>query len=125
MTKPDAPCLKSKRVLLVEDELMIAILYEELLIDYGCIPIGPAPTVEKALALIETETLDAALLDGNLRGRFSSSVAEMLERLGVPFLLITGYEDLVCRDPILSRVRRLTKPVKEHELVQAMVDEFC
>lgn len=77
------------------------------------------------MALIETETFDAALLDGNLKGCFSSAVAEMLERRGVPFLLITGYEDLVCRDPILSRVRRLTKPVKERELVQAMVEEFC
>lgn len=125
MTQPDASCLKKKRVLLVEDEVMIAMHYEDLLIDHGCIPIGPAPTVEKALALIATETLDAALLDGNLKGCFSTPVAEMLERRGVPVLLITGYEDVVCTDPILSRLRWLTKPVKEHVLVQAMVEEFC
>ncbi len=121
---PDASRLKGKRVLVVEDEFLIAMLYEDLLAEHESVKLGPAATIERALELIESEAPDAALLDGNLHGRLSSPVAEALEARGVPFLLVTGYENLAIADPVLRRARRVTKPVEPETLVAEMVDTF-
>jgi DNA-binding response OmpR family regulator len=81
-----------KRILIVEDEMMIAMLIEDMVQDLGYEPIGPAMTVDKAVALATAETLDAAILDVNLGdGAPSTPVAEALKSRGVPFLFATGY----------------------------------
>ncbi|MBC7985691.1 MAG: response regulator [Sphingomonadaceae bacterium] len=83
--------LEGKRILVVEDEPLIAMMVEDMLHDFGAIVIGPAASVAEALALIEEAVLDAALLDVNLRGERSDAVADALEARGVPFALATGY----------------------------------
>jgi CheY-like chemotaxis protein len=82
----------SIRVLVVEDSFMIANMLELVFDGFGWTLVGPAARVPKALALIETEKFDAALLDINLDGEMSWPVAEALRARGIPFVLSTGYE---------------------------------
>lgn len=61
------PWLKGKRVLVVEDEALIAVMVEDMLVEMGSEVVGPAATIEAALALALAEALDAAVLDVNVR----------------------------------------------------------
>ncbi len=83
--------LNGKRVLLVEDESLVAMLLETILEDVGCIPVGPAPSVAAALDLVTTEAIDAAILDVNVAGQTVFPVADALSDRGVPFIFSTGY----------------------------------
>ena len=83
--------LNGRRVLVVEDESLVAMLLETILEDMGCTPVGPAATVDDGLAMVESETLDAALLDVNVAGHQVFPVAEALKARGVPFVFSTGY----------------------------------
>lgn len=83
--------LAGKRILVVDDESLIAIMAEEILKELGALPVGPASSVEEALALIEHPNFDAAMLDVNLNGKSSEGVARKLIEAGVPFVLVTGY----------------------------------
>lgn len=84
--------LSGRRVLVVEDESLVAMLLETILEDMGCIPVGPASTVEEGLATAAgAEPLDAALLDVNVAGRQVFPIAEALKDRGVPFVFSTGY----------------------------------
>jgi DNA-binding response OmpR family regulator len=85
------PELAGKRVLVVEDEMLIALLVEDMLADSGCILIGPFARVSDALAAAKTEVVDLALLDVNVAGEKVFPVAHALEKRGVPFLFLTGY----------------------------------
>jgi CheY-like chemotaxis protein len=83
--------LSGRRILVVEDEMIAAWVLEEILADLGCKVVGPAARVKEALAMIETEAIDAVLLDINLNGEKSYPVADALAALGVPFFFSTGY----------------------------------
>ena len=87
----DESLLSGRRVLIVEDEVMVAWALEDMLTDIGCVIIGPAARVNQALAMIETEVIDVALLDINLNGEKSYPVADALAVRGVPFVFSTGY----------------------------------
>jgi DNA-binding response OmpR family regulator len=118
-------CLKGKRILVVEDELLIAMTIEQILLDHGCEVLGPAPSVDAALELIDREPPEAALLDVNLNGRLSTPVAERLAVQGIPHLLVTGYVDLVLADPVLRQAPYLAKPFTLAGLVAKMEQVFC
>ena len=62
------PWLKGKRILVVEDEALIAVMVEDMLADLGSLVVGPAATIEAALELARREAIDAAILDVNVRG---------------------------------------------------------
>jgi DNA-binding response OmpR family regulator len=87
--------LQGKRVLVVEDEVLVSMLVEDELLDAGATVLGPAPSVGDALRLVEEAAADgglsAAVLDINLDGRRVWPVADQLAALGVPFLFATGY----------------------------------
>ena len=84
--------LNGLRLLVVEDEPLIAMMIGDMLHDFGCAVVGPTRSVEHALALLEQEGVDAALLDVNLSdGRHSYPVAEALRMRGIPFAFVTGY----------------------------------
>ena len=88
MTQP----LSGRRVLIVEDESLVAMLLETILVDMECIPVGPASNIDDGEILArDTENLDAALLDVNVAGRQVFPVAEVLKARGVPFVFSTGY----------------------------------
>ncbi len=84
--------LEGRRVLVVEDESLVAMLLETMLEDMGCTPVGPIGTVDEALEVIGSDTsIDAALLDVNVAGRPVFPVAGALTQRGVPFVFSTGY----------------------------------
>jgi CheY-like chemotaxis protein len=84
--------LSGRRILIVEDESLVAMLLETILEDMDCTPVGPAANIEEGLRLATEETpLDAALLDVNVAGRQVFPVAEALRARGVPFVFSTGY----------------------------------
>ena len=83
--------LAGKRVLVVEDEAMVAMEIETTLLEAGCTVLGPVATVEQARTLIAGAGFDAALLDGNLGGRHVDELADLLVSVGVPFAFVTGY----------------------------------
>lgn len=81
-----------RRVLVVEDESLVAMLLETILEDMGCVPVGPAATVDEGLELAGgDEPIDAALLDVNVAGKQVFPIAEALKARGVPFVFSTGY----------------------------------
>ena len=87
--------LSGQRVLVVEDEALVAMLIEDSLLDAGAKVVGTANTVERALAMIEVAMSDggltSAVLDLNLGGQRAQPVADRLVSLGVPFVIATGY----------------------------------
>ena len=80
-----------RRVLVVEDEALVAMLLETILEDMGCMAVGPAATVDEGLRMAADEAVDAALLDVNVAGRQVFPVAHALKDRGVPFVFSTGY----------------------------------
>lgn len=83
--------LFGRRVLVVEDEMLVLMLIEDMLADLGCDSVTTASTVDQALAAIDAHTFDAAMLDMNLNGHKSYPVADALDVRGVPFFFATGY----------------------------------
>jgi CheY-like chemotaxis protein len=103
-----ATVTERKRILIVEDERVLAMIIEDMVSELGYEPVGPATTVESALAM-STEDLDGAILDMNLGGSGPSTpVAEKLRALGVPFVFATGYAtkpagDVAGEAPVLAK----------------------
>lgn len=83
--------LSGRRILVVEDEALVAMLVEDALLDAGATVLGPVASVQEALVLLETETPDVAVLDLNLAGEVSTPVADVLAARGIPFVVATGY----------------------------------
>ncbi len=83
--------LKGKKILVVEDETLITMLFEDILSDFECEIVGPALNIRQALQLAETADIDAAVLDVNLNGEPSFPVAELLQSRGVPLIFSSGY----------------------------------
>ncbi len=83
--------LRGLRLLIVEDETILALLVEDLLGEMGCRVLGPAGSVTAALALLDAEDIDAALLDIDLGpGGDGCAVADALAARNVPFAFVTG-----------------------------------
>jgi DNA-binding response OmpR family regulator len=108
------------RVLVVEDELMIAMLFESILNDSSeCTVIGPFARVKRALEAARSEPLDAALLDIHLAGEPVFPVADLLAERGVPFAFVTGYNKDVL--PPLYRDRPLLqKPFRPQAVLATL-----
>ena len=115
----NAPGLRGTRILVVEDQYLLASEIQRMLLRVGAEVVGPAPSVVQALGLVAGEHLDAAVLDVNLDGEDSYPVAEALARKGVPFLFLTGYERWVL-PPTYASVERLDKPFNARELAQTL-----
>jgi PAS domain S-box-containing protein len=105
-----------RRVLLVEDETLIAMMMEGLLRDLDLEVVGPFGTVGDALEAIRHEAIDAALLDVNLGGEMAYPIARLLEAKKVPFVFMTGYGSETIAMPF-SNVRVFQKPL-ERELLR-------
>lgn len=113
--------LAQRRILVVEDESMLAELLCEELAGVGAVVVGPAATVPRALEMIGAEArLDAAILDVNLGGDSAEPVAARLEALQVPVLLTTGY-DAAALPPAMVHLPRWRKP----STFEALVDKLA
>ncbi|WP_395020131.1 response regulator [Dongia sp.] len=115
-----APRAHTLRVLVVEDNLLIAETLCDALETWGCVVVGPVPDLPRSLALLDQDPPDAALLDINLGGTLSFPLAEILEKRGVPFVFMTGYDDGVVFPPEFREVRRLSKPFDSKDLTEVL-----
>jgi CheY-like chemotaxis protein len=80
-----------RRILIVEDEMLIGMLLEDMLVDLGHEVAAVVPRLRDALAAVERETFDLAILDVHLHGESAFPVADALISRGVPFVFATGY----------------------------------
>ena len=117
---PQAKPLQGLRVLLVEDESLVAMLVEEYLADFGCVAACSASRVARALQALNTIDVDAAILDVNIAGESVTPIAEALEERGVPFIFASGYgvkgvEERWAGRPVLQ------KPFSAKELHAALL----
>jgi CheY-like chemotaxis protein len=111
--------LHDLKVLVVEDEFLIAVVIEEMLVSAGCIVAGPVSRLTEAIDIAYNTDCDAALLDINLAGERVYPIAEVLSQRGVPFVFLTGYAREVL--PALYADRPcLCKPFNSVQLLNAL-----
>ena len=111
--------LQGKRVMLLEDEAIIAFSVEDMLIELGCSIVGPAMNLDEAMALATNAEIDAAVLDININSDRSYGVARELQRRDVPFVFASGYDESgVSWDGIPVEI--LPKPYRKDQLEQAL-----
>jgi len=79
------------RILVVEDEAIVAMLLEDMLAELGYEVVGPVTRLDRALDLARGAAIDAAVLDVNLNGRDTYAVADALSARAIPFVFATGY----------------------------------
>lgn len=111
--------LSGRRILVVEDEMLVLLNVEDLLADLGCKSVSAAATVDQALALIDAQAFDAAMIDVNLGGGKSYAVADALTARGVPFVFSTGYSGQSLNDDYRDRPV-LGKPYRNADLVEVL-----
>jgi two-component SAPR family response regulator len=116
---------KGLRVLIVEDMFLVAEELSYTLQDWGCEVVGPAAGVNEALKLVENESVDGALLDVNLGDDRCFPIAVALQKQGVPFVFLTGYDMSSAFPAEFESVLRLPKPVDLQRLANAMDDSFA
>jgi CheY-like chemotaxis protein len=107
------------RILIVEDEMLVAMNIEDMLLDLGHEVAGLASRLEPALSLAGEAQFDLAMLDVNLAGENSFPVAEILARRGIPFLFATGYGIKGIAEEYRS-YPVLQKPFRARDLEQAL-----
>jgi len=115
LEKQDRP-----RVLLVEDEALVAMMIQDTLIEFGFQVLGPVSTASEALAAARERHIDAAVLDINLGDGLVYTVAEILAKRGVPFVFVTGY-DAESVDSRFSGIPVLQKPIERESLQRIFV----
>ena len=106
-----------QRILVVEDEFLLALRIHTLLEEADVEIVGPVGTLDEARKLADDETLDGALLDVNIDGGRVDDVVEILRRHDVPFLFVTG-NDPDHLPPNCSRVVVVGKPFKDDVLLR-------
>ena len=107
------------RILVVEDEAMIAMLVEDMVLDFGSEVVGPTAKMGEALRLASDASLDAAILDVNVGGAVVYPVADLLRARDVPIIFATGYG----AGELPSRFRNdpaLSKPFSYEALAEAL-----
>jgi DNA-binding response OmpR family regulator len=114
--------LAGRRVLLVEDESLVAALAEDILLDAGC-EVMLAMDLKEALVLAADERIELAILDVNLGAARSYPVAEILRKRAVPFIFATGY-GRVGLDEAYRDTPVVQKPYRLHELIGCAEEAF-
>lgn len=116
--------LRGRRLLVVEDDYMIAADFVYALEERGFEVIGPVGSVREALALIESAgVFDGAVLDINLGREMAFPIADALTARGVPFVFATGYGTLAI-PPVYAEVPRVEKPVDMAALLRLLARRF-
>ena len=111
--------LAGRRILVVEDDYLLATELARSLDGAGAVVIGPVPTVKLALALIEAQDMDIALLDVELGGERVFGVADVLDARSTPYLFTTGY-DAAAMPREYAHKQRCDKPLDLRRLAAAM-----
>lgn len=111
--------LAGRGILLVEDEMAVAMLLEDMLEELGCRVAATAARPAQALEAIEAHAFDAAILDVSLDGEDSYGIAAALAARGIPFVFSTGYGALGLRLDFRDRPL-LQKPFRRRDLARAL-----
>jgi CheY-like chemotaxis protein len=104
-----------RRVLVIEDEVIVGMLLEDMLEELGCEVAATSTHIEEALQLARALDIDLAILDINLGGKQSFPVADVLKSRGVPFMFATGYGAHILK-PLYSGTPTLQKPFQLDDL---------
>jgi len=107
------------KVLIIEDESIVAMMIEDLIVDMGHEVVGTAGRLEQALSLAQETAVDFAIVDVNLNGEHTYPVAEALKTRGVPFVFATGYGASGLKDEWKGSAV-LQKPFQPEELARAI-----
>jgi CheY-like chemotaxis protein len=112
--------ISGNRVMIVEDEALVAMVVTESLTTLGCSVVGPFSRCSEAIMAIEADEVDAAILDVNLDGEMVYPLADMLTDRGLPFIFVTGYgaESI---DRRFRHIPVIQKPVERHVLQRIFV----
>ena len=106
--------IRPRRILIVEDDLVIALMMEEIVREMGCAVSGIAGTLGMARLQFAKRDFDAVLLDVNLGDEYNPETADLLLEMGVPFAFVTGYDYVV--EPRHQEVPLLQKPFSTVQL---------
>jgi len=109
------------RILIIEDSPVIALAIEEMLRTISHVPLGPIGNMASALEFAESEQMDAAIVDLNIRGTKTFTLLSILDRRAIPFLIITGYADWKMPDEWVGRAR-LQKPFTGLQLEEKLIE---
>lgn len=117
-----ADVLAGRRMLVAEDDSLIALNLEMMLQGFGCEVVGPVAEVEAIVAVAGTESLDGALLDVDLRGRKVFEALPALVSRGVPIVLTSGYSDTTLFPDEWRALPCIAKPFEERALRRACIE---
>jgi CheY-like chemotaxis protein len=109
----------ARKVLVVDDEALIAMLIEDMLSDLGCDVVGPAYRLNEALELARASEIDCAILDLNLEGKPTYPVAAVLRERNIPFVFASGYA-MSQSNPEFNQVPVLQKPFNAGDIAAAI-----
>lgn len=116
--------LSGKRVLLVEDDHLIALVATDLMEDHGITVVGPVATLQQAMSCVRTEALDAAVLDVNLGADTSFAAAGLLKERGIPLFYTTAHNNRAL--PEVKEAAFLAKPYGAAQFIamlETMLDD--
>ena len=109
--------LTGRRIMVAEDETLIALEIEDVLLRLGCLVVGPVAKLDAAVRLAREEEIDAAILDVNIRGGPIYPAAELLLSRGIPFVLASGYGNWALPEWLQGHPR-LTKPFSNRDVAE-------
>lgn len=116
--------LSGLRILIVEDDALVALNLQEFVESLGCNVVGPCGRLSEALAFLDAEPIDGAMLDINLHGEMVYPLAERLAEREIPMLFCSGYAFTSAVPQQFAHYPQIAKPCAEHTLRTAMVETF-
>lgn len=112
----------NRRVLVVEDEYLVALGLDDNLRSLGCTVVGPVASLSAAIQAAASEKIDAAILDVNLAGEAVYPAARILAERGIPFIFCSGYTGSVRMPPEFADAPRVAKPYTSRGIADALAD---
>ena len=107
-------------VLVVEDNMLIAMQAEEIMLDLGCTQCHSAGSVKASLEILDATPIGFALLDINLGDETCEQVAERLHAVGIPFIFASGYNEFPGFDEKFHQVPVVLKPYTQSDIAEAI-----
>jgi DNA-binding NtrC family response regulator len=117
--------LANRRILVAEDEGLIALDLEAMLQGFGCEVIGPLSEIADILSVIRTQSVDGALLDVNLRGRQVFEILPEFISRKIPVVLTSGYDDAMLFPHVFRKLPRISKPFDQATLRRVCATTLC
>ncbi len=117
--------LSGLRILVVEDNYLVASALQQHLEELDCTVVGPVPSLEEGMNIVQTQDIAGAILDINIIGGTSAPIAHRLREKNIPFFFITGYTSPRLLPDSLTDCCRLMKPIDEEVLERAVRREIA